>query len=189
MEKPKSGRLGSHGGALVPTLAMPFLSDPRQELGRNVVGQKRGDAGAPTPPTAFRPRPHPGGPAASHALPSPAAQAVLAGPASLLPGSAPSAPVSSPSSQTPPPLPAAHVRFPVSRSRGRGAASAPGLRLPARPARFAGHGAPSSGSRTAGASQPTRLVSSRPGEGAVESGRGVEISRPIPLRPLRFSRP
>lgn len=185
MEKLESEPLGSHG-APVPVLPRSFLCAPPTRpptgLGEMWEGRKREDARPPTPPPARRPRPHPGGPRRQPrtSLPRRAGGARRSRP--RRPGPAPSAPVSSPSSQTPPPVPAAAVRFPASRSRGPGAASAPGLRLPARPAPFAGHGAPSSGSRAAGAPQPVRLVSAWPGEGAVESGRGVEISRPRPHR-------
>ena len=75
-------------------------------------------------------------------------------------------------------------QFPASRSCGDGAASAPGLRLPARLVRLAGHGARSCGSGAAGASQPALQVSARQGEGWWNLGVGwksLVLSRPRPL--------
>lgn len=72
-------------------------------------------------------------------------------------------------------------------SCGRGAPCAPRPGVPARLTRPAGHGAPSSGSRAAGGSQPARAVSARLGEGAVETGRGAEILLSLP-RPLHAPR-
>lgn len=144
------------------------------------------------PPTA------PEGLATGRAGPSQAAQAGLVAPP-IPPGPAPPRPSLRPGFAGPapaalaPPLPSLRPGFagpapaagsalsPSScQSCGRGAPCAPRPGVPARLTRPAGHGAPSSGSRAAGGSQPARAVSARLGEGAVETGRGAEILLSLP---------
>lgn len=131
-----------------------------------------------------RPRPSSAGRARSPAHPArprPRLRSSRAGPAPA--ALAPPLPSLRPGVAGPAPAAGSALSPSSCQSCGRGAPCARRPGVPARLTRPAGHGAPSSGSRAAGGSQPARAVSARLGAGAVETGRGAEILLSLP-RPL-----